>query len=65
MEENKISGLFSSTLDSVKDVVDSNTVMGTPIITTSGTTIINEKKNSDGYDGGGTEYGPKKNEKKN
>ena len=55
MEENKISGLFSSTLDSVK--VDSNTVMGTPIITTSGTTIIPVSKVSVGFVGGGTDFG--------
>ena len=65
MEENKISGLFSSTLDSVKDVVDSNTVMGTPIITTSGTTIIPVSKVSVGFVGGGTDFGSKKDDKKN
>ncbi len=65
MEENKISELFASTLDSVKDVVDSNTVMGAPITTASGTTIIPVSKVSVGFVGGGTDFGSKKDDKKN
>ena len=65
MEENKISDLFSSTLDSVKNVVDSNTVMGTPIVTASGTTIIPVSKVSVGFVGGGTDFGSKKDDKRN
>lgn len=65
MEENKISELFASTLDSVKNVVDSNTVMGTPITTASGTTIIPVSKVSVGFVGGGTDFGSKKDDKKN
>ena len=55
MEENKISELFASTLDSVKNVVDSNTVMGTPITTASGTTIIPVSKVSCGFAAGGSD----------
>ncbi len=65
MEENKISDLFASTLDSVKNVVDSNTVMGAPITTASGTTIIPVSKVSVGFVGGGTDFGSKKDDKKN
>ncbi|MBQ9510092.1 MAG: sporulation protein YtfJ [Clostridia bacterium] len=60
MEENKVSDLFSKTLESAKGVVDSNTVMGTPITTPQGTTIIPVSKVSVGFAGGGTDFASRK-----
>ena len=60
MEENKVSDLFARTLESVKEVVDSNTVMGTPVTTPQGTTIIPVSKVSVGFAGGGTDFASKK-----
>ena len=60
MEENKVSDLFAKTLESVKEVVDSNTVMGTPITTPQGTTIIPVSKVSVGFAGGGTDFASRK-----
>lgn len=60
MEENKISDLFATTLESVKGVVDANTVMGAPVTTPNGVTIIPVSKVSVGFAGGGTDFGSKK-----
>lgn len=60
MEENKIGDLFAKTLDSAKGVVDANTVMGDPIVTPQGTTIIPVSKVSVGFAGGGTDFASKK-----
>lgn len=60
MEENKVSDLFTKTLESAKNVVDSNTVMGTPITTPQGTTIIPVSKVSVGFAGGGTDFASRK-----
>lgn len=60
MDENKVSNLFETTLGSLKGVADSNTVMGEPITTPGGVTIIPVSKFSIGFAGGGTDFGSKK-----
>lgn len=60
MEDNRIGELFAKTLEGAKGVVDANTVMGEPIVTVQGTTIIPISKVSVGFAGGGTDFSSKK-----
>lgn len=58
-EQNKISELISESLESIKGLVDANTVVGTPINTPQGTVIIPISKISVGFAGGGNDYAGK------
>ena len=58
-EQNKISELISESLESIKGLVDANTVVGTPINTPQGTVIIPISKISVGFAGGGNDYASK------
>ena len=58
--ENKIEEMIRSSLESIRTMVDANTVVGTPIETPSGTTIIPISKISVGYASGGTDSTAKK-----
>jgi len=53
--------MLESTLEKVKGMVDSNSVVGTPITTPDGTTIIPISKISIGYGGGGSDRAVKTN----
>ena len=44
--ENKIPEIIRSSLENIRSMVDANTVIGDPIITNSGTTIIPISNNS-------------------
>ena len=55
-EQNKMQEMISSSLESIRAMVDANTVVGTPIETASGTTIIPISKIAVGYAAGGTDY---------
>ena len=57
---NKLGDFAKSTLDSVRSILDANTVIGTPITTAQGVTIIPISKISVGYASGGLDY-PHKN----
>lgn len=57
--ENKIPEIIKSSLENVRSLVDANTVVGEPIITNSGTTIIPISKISVGVATGGVDYGAK------
>lgn len=59
MEENKISSLISSSLEGIRDLVDANTIIGTPIEAGGGTVIIPVSKISVGFAGGGNDYAGK------
>ena len=54
--KNKISEVISSALDGLKNIVDADSVIGTPIETPSGTVIIPISKVSVGFVGGGNDY---------
>lgn len=54
--ENKISDIIRTSLENVKDVVDSNTVIGEAIPTSNGTVIIPVSKISIGIATGGLDY---------
>jgi len=60
MAENKLNDIIRTSLDSIKELVDVNTVIGEPITTSSGTTIIPVSKIAIGYLSGGIDYFSKK-----
>ncbi|MBQ7364258.1 MAG: sporulation protein YtfJ [Clostridia bacterium] len=55
-----LEGMIETSLDSLKKIVDVNTVVGEPIKTESGTTVIPISKVSLGYVSGGTDFHTKK-----
>ena len=63
-EHHPISDLVSSAMQSIREMVDVNTIIGTPIETADGTTIIPISKVSFGFGAGGSEFAPKKSEEK-
>ncbi len=54
--EHPIDNMMQTTLDSIRGMVDVNTVVGTPVLSGSGTTIIPISKVSFGFIAGGGEY---------
>lgn len=55
-ENNKLEEMIRTSLENLRSMVDANTVVGTPIETSAGTTIIPISKISVGYAGGGLDY---------
>ncbi len=55
-QKNKISELIESSLESIRGIADSNTVIGNPVTTPQGTTIIPVSKVSVGFAGGGNDF---------
>ena len=64
-EQNKLQEMIRTSLESIRAMVDANTVVGTPIETPSGTTIIPISKVSVGYASGGLDFGKDPAAKKN
>ena len=60
MENNPISNLMQTTMDNVKNMLKVDTVVGDPIVTPDGITLIPISKISVGFGGGGVEFGSKK-----
>ncbi len=60
--ENKIQEIISASLENIRSMVDANTVIGTPITTPQGTTIIPVSKISMGIASGGLDYTGKSDE---
>ena len=56
MTPSKQSEIIQNTLEQLKDIVDVNTVLGSPIETAAGTTIIPVTKVSGGIAGAGLDY---------
>lgn len=56
MSENKQSEIIKTALDGIKTMIDANTVIGEPITTPQGATIIPISKISVGYVSGGLDY---------
>ena len=52
-----IEGLMSTTLENIKKMVDVDTIIGNPITTPSGVTIIPVSKLSYGFASGGSDFG--------
>jgi len=55
-QENKLSDITKSTLESIKSMLDANTIIGEPIKTASGTEIIPISKITVGYASGGIDF---------
>ncbi len=65
--DSKQNDIIKTTLDSIKGIVETNTVIGDPVTTAGGVTIIPVSKVSMGFASGGLDYASKKeqNEKNN
>lgn len=59
MAEHPIQGLMGVTMDKIRDMVDSNTIIGAPISVGDGTTIIPVSKVTFGFASGGSDVGAK------
>ncbi len=55
-ENNKLTDIIETSLEQIRNVVDANTIIGTPINTLSGTTIIPVSKVVVGFASGGVDY---------
>ncbi len=55
-QKNKISELIESSLGSIRELVDANTIVGEPIESVNGTMIIPISKVAVGFAGGGNDY---------
>ncbi|MGI5893087.1 MAG: GerW family sporulation protein [Candidatus Merdivicinus sp.] len=62
-EQHPIEGVMSTTMQKIKEMVDVNTIIGNPITTPDGTTIIPVSKVSFGFASGGSDL-PTKDPKK-
>ena len=58
--EHPIQQLINDAMGKVREIVDSNTVIGTPITTREGTTILPVSKISFGFVSGGTDFANEK-----
>ena len=56
MEDHPIQGLMKTTMDSIKEMVDVNTIVGDAVETVDGSVIIPISKVCFGFAAGGTEY---------
>ncbi|MBQ8510711.1 MAG: sporulation protein YtfJ [Clostridia bacterium] len=56
MAENKLTEIIEASLEQIKQVVDANTIIGTPINTPNGTTVIPVSKVMVGFASGGVDY---------
>ncbi len=59
MAEKPVQELMASALEKMRDLVDSNTIIGSPINTQDGTTILPISKISFGFVSGGTDFASK------
>ena len=59
MAEHPIQGLMGVTMDKIREMVDSNTIIGAPISVADGTTIIPVSKVTFGFASGGSDVGAK------
>lgn len=60
MENNPIGAIMKSTMEDVKNVLKVDTVVGDPIVTNDGITLVPISKISLGFGGGGIELNSKK-----
>ena len=58
-ETSNLSEMISNSLKSLKEISDSETIIGSPIVTASGVTVIPVSKLSMGFVGGGLDYSKK------
>ena len=58
-EHHPISDLMTETMSKIKEMVDVNTIIGSPIVVADGTTVIPVSKVSFGFGAGGSEFAAK------
>ena len=58
-EHHPISDLMTETMSKIKEMVDVNTIIGSPIVAADGTTVIPVSKVSFGFSAGGSEFASK------
>ena len=63
MSENKLNDIIQTSMENIRSMVDSNTVIGTPITTANGTVVIPVSKIFVGFASGGIDYRGKNAEK--
>ena len=56
MEKRSVSDFVSVTMEKVREIIDANTIIGQPIKTDDGITLIPVSKVSFGFAGGGTDF---------
>ena len=59
MDRHPIEGLMTTTLESIRDMIDVNTVVGEPIATADGATVVPISRVSFGFVAGGGEISPR------
>ena len=57
--DNPISNMMNASLESIRKTADANTVIGNPIVTDDGTTVIPVSRIKLGFAGGGSEFNGK------
>ena len=57
---NSVPNMMEGMLHKIREMIDANTVMGTPVTTPDGTTIIPVSKVSIGFGGGGSDFATNK-----
>ena len=56
MAEHGVNGLMADTMEKIRSMVDVNTIIGDPIVTHDGTTLIPISKVTFGFGSGGTDF---------
>ncbi|MCL2392200.1 MAG: GerW family sporulation protein [Oscillospiraceae bacterium] len=59
MEKHQINDLMETTMQKVREMVDANTIVGQPIMTADGITLIPVSKVTFGFAGGGSDFAKK------
>lgn len=57
MSENKINDFMSTAMSGIRDMIDVNTIVGNPVTTPDGTTVIPISKVCFGFASGGSDFG--------
>jgi sporulation protein YtfJ len=57
MDKHPIENIMTTTMENIRDMVDVNTVIGDPVPTADGSTVIPVSRVSFGFASGGGEYG--------
>lgn len=57
MDKHPVSDLMATTMEKIREMVDSNSIVGQPITTPDGVTLIPVSKLSFGFGSGGGDYG--------
>ena len=57
---NSVPNMMEGMLHKIREMIDANTVMGTPVTTPDGTTVIPVSKVSIGFGGGGSDFATNK-----